>query len=89
MSRIIHPHKEVYAKIQNIIVKVVVAYPQQSMWSLMAVTKSTSRDRSERGKKVLTQLKVFPVLELCLRSPIECYCRKHYPEDEAAAWKVA
>ncbi|KAA8902478.1 hypothetical protein FN846DRAFT_780587 [Sphaerosporella brunnea] len=57
MSRIIHPHKDVYAHVQNIIVKVVLAYPQQSMWSLMAVTKSTSKDRAKRGQQILTQLK--------------------------------
>jgi serine/threonine-protein kinase ATR len=58
MSRITHSHDGVNAQIQNIIVKVVVAYPQQSMWSLMAVTKSTSQDRAKRGRQVLTKLKV-------------------------------
>jgi serine/threonine-protein kinase ATR len=58
MSRITHRHDDVNAQIQNIIVKVAVAYPQQSMWSLMAVQKSTSNDRAKRGKQALTKLKV-------------------------------
>jgi len=57
MSRIIHSNEKVYTQIQNIIVKVVMTYPQQSMWSLMAVTKSTSKERSQRGQRVLAQLR--------------------------------
>ncbi|KAF8246273.1 hypothetical protein K440DRAFT_655242 [Wilcoxina mikolae CBS 423.85] len=57
MSRITHPHEKVYSEIQNIIVKVMVTYPQQTMWYLMAVTKSTIRERAQRGQRVLMQLK--------------------------------
>lgn len=57
MSRIVHPNELVYDQIQIIIVKVVTAHPQQALWSLAAVCKSTSRDRSSRGAKIITQIK--------------------------------
>lgn len=57
MSRIVHPNDQVYEHIQNIIVKVVSMYPQQALWSLTAVCKSTSRDRSSRGARIISQIK--------------------------------
>lgn len=62
MSRLTHPHKDVYHRIQNMVVKVVVTYPQQSMWFLMSSTKSTQKDRLERGRKLLLKYRVFPPL---------------------------
>jgi serine/threonine-protein kinase ATR len=57
MSRIIHPHEKVYSHIQAIIIKVLVTYPQQTMWYLMAASRSTSKDRSQRGQRVLAHFK--------------------------------
>ncbi|KAL7276740.1 serine/threonine-protein kinase M1 [Rhizina undulata] len=63
MSRIVHPNFEVYRTLQEIVVKVVCAYPQQALWSLMAVCKSTSRERCERGKQIVDQIKVSEHLD--------------------------
>ncbi|KAI5778912.1 hypothetical protein EDC01DRAFT_672633 [Geopyxis carbonaria] len=57
LSRIIHPHEEVYPRMQMMIVKVLRQYPQQALWSVMAVIKSTNRDRASRGQRVMAQLK--------------------------------
>lgn len=57
MSRIVHPQETVYEHLQNIIVKVVSGSPQQALWPLMAVCRSTSRDRSSRGTRIITQLR--------------------------------
>lgn len=57
MSRIVHPNEQVYEHIQNIIVKVISMHPQQALWSLTAVCKSTSKDRSSRGARIISQIK--------------------------------
>lgn len=57
MSRIVHPNDTVREHIQNIIIKVVTTHPQQALWSLTAVCKSTSRDRSSRGARTTAQIK--------------------------------
>lgn len=57
MSRIVHPNDTVYQHLQNIIVKVVSTHSRQALWSLTAVCKSTSRDRSSRGARIISQIK--------------------------------
>jgi serine/threonine-protein kinase ATR len=57
ITRISHPHKSVWEVLQTIIVKVASQYPQQSLWSLLAVTKATQDDRRGRGLAVLQKLR--------------------------------
>ncbi|KAH0602256.1 uncharacterized protein H6S33_009866 [Morchella sextelata] len=57
ISRIVHPSQEVYTHLQNIIVKVVSTHPRQALWSLTAVCKSTSRERSSRGARIINRIK--------------------------------
>ncbi|KAH8154219.1 uncharacterized protein LAJ45_01987 [Morchella importuna] len=57
ISRIVHPSQEVYTHLQNIIVKVVSTHPRQALWSLTAVCKSTSRERSSRGARITNRIK--------------------------------
>ncbi|RPA73622.1 hypothetical protein BJ508DRAFT_216035 [Ascobolus immersus RN42] len=57
LSRITHPHEKVWEQLMSIIVYVVKEYPKVTLWSLMAVCKSTQKDRSKRGKLVLDKLK--------------------------------
>jgi serine/threonine-protein kinase ATR len=57
ITRISHPHKSVWAVLQVIINKVTTFYPQQALWSLMAVTRATQDDRRARGTLVLQKLK--------------------------------
>lgn len=42
------------------IIKMVATHPQQALWSLLAVAKSSSRDRAGRGISLLNKLKVSP-----------------------------
>ncbi|KAI9795604.1 MAG: serine/threonine-protein kinase M1 [Piccolia ochrophora] len=57
MARITHPNRSVFALLQQIIVKVVSAHPQQALWTLLAVVKSSSKDRASRGLACLTAIK--------------------------------
>lgn len=56
VSRITHPHKEVNQFLQNIMLKVVSAHPQQSLWSLLAISTSTQADRRGKGVDLLTKV---------------------------------
>ncbi|QSZ36964.1 hypothetical protein DSL72_009056, partial [Monilinia vaccinii-corymbosi] len=60
VSRITHPHREVNQFLQMIMVKVVSAHPQQSLWSLLAVSTSTQCDRRGKGIDLLTKLANTP-----------------------------
>jgi serine/threonine-protein kinase ATR len=62
ITRISHPHKAVWDTLQTIILKVASTYPQQALWSLLAVTKATAPDRAVRGNSVLGKLKVFVII---------------------------
>ncbi|USW55643.1 Putative phosphatidylinositol 3-/4-kinase, catalytic domain, FATC domain, UME [Septoria linicola] len=57
ISRITHPHPEVWKQLCNILVRIVSAHPSQSLWSLLPVPKATDRMRQERGKEVLLKLR--------------------------------
>ena len=57
LSRITHPQESVYELLQYIIVKVVAGNPQQALWSLTAVCRSTARERAQRGSLIMAQLK--------------------------------
>jgi serine/threonine-protein kinase ATR len=56
VSRITHPNQEVFKLLQTIIYKVVVAHPQQALWSLLAVCTSNQQERRTRGGGVLSLL---------------------------------
>ncbi|XP_063067093.1 serine/threonine-protein kinase ATR [Engraulis encrasicolus] len=53
ISRICHPSHDVFAVLQEIVAKVFLAYPQQSMWMMTAVLKSTYPTRMNRCKEIL------------------------------------
>lgn len=56
VSRLGHPNQEVFKWLQQILLKVVLAHPQQALWSLLAVCTSTQQDRRSRGGSVLSLL---------------------------------
>lgn len=56
ITRISHPHPDVWEVLQYIIVKVAAQYPQQALWSILPVTKATQEDRRTRGMAVLEKL---------------------------------
>ncbi|XP_072111128.1 serine/threonine-protein kinase ATR isoform X3 [Mobula birostris] len=53
ISRICHFHDDVFARLKGIIVKVFLAYPQQAMWMMTAVCKSSYATRVNRCKEIL------------------------------------
>ena len=57
VSRISHPHPEVWKLLQSIITKIVLHHPQQALWSIIAVAKSSDPERSSRGYNILNNLK--------------------------------
>ncbi|CAB3224272.1 unnamed protein product [Arctia plantaginis] len=48
VSRICHPVKEVYLQLKAIIVKLILAYPQHTLWMMMCVIKSGYAQRIKR-----------------------------------------
>jgi serine/threonine-protein kinase ATR len=57
VSRIAHPNREVFKYLQQIIIKVVSAHPNQALWTLLAVSMSTQADeRQTRGATIIAQL---------------------------------
>lgn len=56
VARIAHPNPEVYRYLEDIIVKVVTAHPQQALWNLLAVSTSTQLERKSRGGLILRTL---------------------------------
>lgn len=56
VARICHPHQTVYSHLVDIVVKVVGQHPQQALWTLLAVVKSSARDRASRGHTCMSKL---------------------------------
>ncbi|KAF2019578.1 hypothetical protein BU24DRAFT_419179 [Aaosphaeria arxii CBS 175.79] len=57
ITRISHPNKAVWEVLQTLIVSVASQYPQQALWSLMAVTRATQDDRRARGMAAIQKLR--------------------------------
>ena len=57
ISRITHPHAEVWSELCSILTRIVATHPSQALWSLLAVTKATDKPRVDRGKEILSRLK--------------------------------
>ncbi|XP_042558922.1 serine/threonine-protein kinase ATR [Clupea harengus] len=53
ISRICHSSNDVFAVLQEIVAKVFLAYPQQAMWMMTAVSKSSYPTRMNRCKEIL------------------------------------
>lgn len=52
VSRICHPCIEVYAVLKTILIKLIVQFPQQSLWMIMSVYKSSYVNRKRRCTEV-------------------------------------
>ncbi|XP_023240203.1 serine/threonine-protein kinase ATR-like [Centruroides sculpturatus] len=57
ISRICHPHQGIVNQLQRIISKLLVAYPQQSMWMMIAVSKSSYPMRVQRCREIFSLAK--------------------------------
>ncbi|KAI9844262.1 MAG: serine/threonine-protein kinase M1 [Sclerophora amabilis] len=57
VARICHPNSTVFDVLQRMIIKVVSGLPQQALWTLLAVVKSSSKDRATRGATCLAKIK--------------------------------
>lgn len=58
VARIAHPNPEIFRYLQEIIIKVVDAYPRQALWGLFAImTGKQSGERSRRGTSILAHLR--------------------------------
>jgi serine/threonine-protein kinase ATR len=60
VARICHTNPAVYAILVNVVVKVVRAFPNQALWTLLAVAKSQSKDRASRGLTIITKVVDVP-----------------------------
>ncbi|KAL9021748.1 MAG: hypothetical protein Q9185_001112 [Variospora sp. 1 TL-2023] len=56
VARIVHPNPSVYPLLIDIVAKVVGTYPQQALWTLLAVVKSSSKERALRGRQCLDRI---------------------------------
>jgi serine/threonine-protein kinase ATR len=57
LSRISHPHPEVWKELSQVITKIASTYPSQALWSLLAVSKATDRIRHDRAVEVINKLR--------------------------------
>lgn len=57
LSRISHPHPEVWKELSQVISKIASTYPSQALWSLLAVSKATDRVRHDRAVEVINKLR--------------------------------
>ncbi|KAJ3270791.1 serine/threonine-protein kinase M1 [Terramyces sp. JEL0728] len=60
ISRLSHPNPDVQDVIDSIISSVLYVYPQQTLWHLMAVGKSTVHERVKRVSTILNKIKSDP-----------------------------
>jgi serine/threonine-protein kinase ATR len=56
VARICNPNPVVYSILTIMVVKVVKAYPQQALWTLLAVVQSQSKDRASRGITLIQKI---------------------------------
>ncbi|KAJ3127354.1 serine/threonine-protein kinase M1 [Nowakowskiella sp. JEL0407] len=57
VSRIGHQNQQVFEGLENMISAVLLAYPEQALWHLMSVYKSTNKLRSSRCSSILHKVK--------------------------------
>ena len=55
VARICHTNEAVYNILVSMIVRVMRAFPQQALWTLLALVKSQSKDRATRGLSVIAK----------------------------------
>lgn len=56
VARIAHPNPTVYPLLIELVAKVVGTHPQQALWTLLAVVKSSTKERALRGRQCLDKI---------------------------------
>ena len=56
VARICHSNQTIYASLVDIIAKVVITHPQQALWTLLALIKSSAKERAHRGAACMTKI---------------------------------
>lgn len=56
VARLGHSNNAVYEILEAIVTRVVSVFPQQALWTLLAVTKSSSKDRQTRGLTIIRKI---------------------------------
>ncbi|KAL3272429.1 hypothetical protein HHI36_013911 [Cryptolaemus montrouzieri] len=66
VSRICHPQKEVYIELKCIIIKLLLHYPQQTLWMMIPIIKSSYAMRTKRCTEIFNdpKLKSSPISTL-------------------------
>ncbi|XP_062573409.1 serine/threonine-protein kinase ATR-like [Saccostrea cucullata] len=59
ISRICHIEPEVFQKLKELIAKIFVSFPQQSIWMMMAISKSSYRVRKQRCEDIFATVKMI------------------------------
>ncbi|XP_053950399.1 serine/threonine-protein kinase ATR [Anastrepha ludens] len=58
LSRICHPSNEVFAVLRTIVIKLLEHFPQQSLWMLLPILKSSQTNRVKRCKLIFTDARL-------------------------------
>ena len=58
VARIGHANPSVHGLLADIVIKVVSTHPQQALWTLLALVKSSNKERAQRGATCLTKILV-------------------------------
>lgn len=56
VARVCHANQTIYGHLVDIIAKVVTTHPQQALWTLLAMVKSSAKERSHRGLACMTRI---------------------------------
>ncbi|KAL9130247.1 MAG: hypothetical protein Q9217_001540 [Psora testacea] len=56
VARLCHPNQAVYNLLVDIVAKVVLQHAPQALWTLLAMVKSSSKDRANRGVSCMTRV---------------------------------
>ncbi|KAJ5683180.1 hypothetical protein N7462_006345 [Penicillium macrosclerotiorum] len=59
VARICHPNSTVYDLLTRIVIKAVHNFPQQGLWTVLAVVKSSNKDRALKGQICLTKIQEY------------------------------
>ncbi|KAJ6018089.1 hypothetical protein N7451_001468 [Penicillium sp. IBT 35674x] len=59
VARICHPNSTVYDLLTRIVTKAVHYFPQQGLWTVLAVVKSSNKDRASKGYNCLQKITEF------------------------------